>query len=297
MFIDDHVHTSSWSDLGWSPGAVGPATPEQLIDMYDEVGIDKAVLLPFVSPECNFLTQCNEEMLMIAEKYPDRFIPFCNIDPRLCHNDPNMDLSFVINHYKDKGCKGIGEITANLYFDDPRVINLFDHAEKCEMPVMLHIATQDGGIYGLIDDFGLPRLEGQLKAHPNLTFMGHSQAFWAHMSGDVTHETWGGYPKGPVVEGGRIPELLKNYPNLVGDLSAGSGCNAVSRDPDFGYHFMEEFQDQLCFGTDICRPENRHDMLVNLKRFMETGLSEKRLSQQAFDKISHQNAIRVLKLS
>jgi len=264
--------------------------------MYDEVRIQRAVMLPFVSPECNLLTQSNEDILAIHERYPDRFIPFCNIDPRLSTNSPDVDLSYVINHYKDKGCRGIGEVTANLYFDDPRVENLLDHAERCDMPVTFHVTTRDGNTYGLIDEIGLARFEEQVRKHPHLTFLCHSGCFWSHMSADITEETWGGYPRGPVVEGGRVPELFRRYPKLHGDLSAESGYNAVSRDPEFGYAFMTEFQDQLCFGTDVCRPANREDVLVYLKRFMDEGLERKKISQEVYDKIAYQNALRVLKL-
>ena len=296
MFIDIHVHTMSFAKLPWAPGMQCPATPEQLVEMYDEVGIDQAVLLPFVIPECNPITQCNEEMLMIAERFPGRFIPFCNIDPRTYNNSASYDLSYVMNYYKDQGCKGIGEMTANLPFDDPRVTNLFDHAEKCGLPVTFHVASRDHDIYGLIDRFGLPGLEKQLQDHPDLVLFGHSASFWAFISGNVTEDEWEGYPKGPVTEGGRIPELMRKYPNLHGDLSAGSGYGAVSRNPDFGYQFMNEFQDQLLFGTDVCQPKNRENVLVLLKDFMEQGLATGKLSQESFAKISHKNAIRILGL-
>ncbi|MFO7945356.1 MAG: amidohydrolase family protein [Armatimonadota bacterium] len=296
MFIDMHIHIAQISDIGWTPDSSGPPSPEQYIEMYDEVGIDKGVMLPLVIPECNFLTQSNEDILMIAREYPDRLIPFCNIDPRLNRNSPDVDLSYVINHYKEQGCRGIGEMTANLWWDDPRVTNLLDHAERCEMPLTFHVATREGNIYGLIDDFGLPRLEKQVAAHPDLTFLAHSQSWWAYMSADVGEDEWGGYPDGPVVEGGRVPELMRRYPNIYGDLSAGSGYNAVSRDPDFGYAFLEEFQDQLCFATDVCRPENRDNVLVNLKNFLEDALENDSISQEAFDKITHKNAQRILKL-
>ena len=137
MFVDIHVHTMSMAELPWAPGSECPASPEQLIDMYDDAGIDKAILLPLAIPECNPITQSNEEILSIADRYPDRFVPFCNVDPRASVNSPEYDLSYIIEYYKGKGCKGIGELTANLYFDDPRVTNLFDHAEKCDLPVTL----------------------------------------------------------------------------------------------------------------------------------------------------------------
>ncbi len=296
MFIDIHMHIAKISDIGWSPGDSGPASPEQFIEMYDDVGIDMGVMLPLTIPECAPLTQSNEDILEIAKEYPDRFIPFCNIDPRLSVNSPDYDLGWVIDHYKEKGCRGIGEVTANLWWDDPRVTNLLDHAERCEMPLTFHVAHREGNIYGLIDEFGLPRLERQVADHPELIFLAHSQSWWAYMSGDVGEDEWGGYPKGPVVEGGRVPELMRRYPNLHGDLSAGSGFNAVSRDPEFGYQFIEEFQDQLLFGTDVCRPSNRDDVLIHLKNFLEDAVENGHISREAFDKVTHRNAQRVLGL-
>jgi len=278
VFIDIHVHTASDCDLPVAPGEEAVATPEQLIEMFDAVGIDKAVALPLLTPENSMLVQSNEEIMAIAERYPDRFIPFCNIDPRLHKNSADTDLSFVINHYKERGCKGIGELTSNLYFDDPRVHNLFYHAEKCEMPVLFHLGPREGNTYGLIDDLHLPRFEQAAQKFPDLIFLCHAQAFWSEISGDVTEETRGDYPKSPVTEGGRVVELMRKYPNVYGELSAGSGYNAVSRDPEFGYRFMNEFQDQLCFGTDIWATAHRDGLLMWLAEFMNDGLATARRS-------------------
>ncbi len=296
MYIDMHMHIAMDSDLGWTPSTVGPPSPEQYIEAYDKAGIDKGVMLPLVIPECNMLTQSNEDILMIYQKYPDRFIPFCNIDPRLYRNRATNDFGFIIEHYKEMGCRGIGEMTANLYWDDPRVMNLLKCAEKADIPCTFHVAHREGNIYGLIDDFQLPRFEKACQAFPNLTFFAHSQSWWAYMSGDVTEEQWGGYPAGPVTPGGRVPELMRKYRNIVGDMSAGSGFNAISRDPEFGFAFMEEFQDQLVFATDICRPENFDNMLWSLKNYLEKALEDGNISRGVYEKITHTNAERLLKL-
>ena len=44
------------------------------------------------------------------------------------------------------------------------------------------------------------------------------------------------------------------------------------------------------------RAENRADLLVYLKSFMEDGLSVGRITQDVFDKIARKNAEKVLKL-
>ncbi len=297
MFIDIHVHTSD--RLGPKRYGTGEsyATPAQLIEMYDEVGIEKAVLLPGGNPECAHILQPTEDILDICEKYPDRFIPFCNVDPRMLTNSSEADFSYLMEYYRDRGCKGIGEVSANLYFDDPMMVNFFDHAEKCGMIVTFHVATRIGGIYGICDNLGMPRFEAQVKAHPDLVWLCHSQTWWAHISSDVTEETWGGYPKGPVTEGGRVVELMRKYPNVYGDLSAGSGYNAVSRDPEFGYQFLTEFQDRLCFGTDVCAPHNRDDVLIYLANFLNDAVANGNISREVYEKVAHANAEKLLGLS
>ena len=297
MIIDIHVHSQPKRNMPTPQGNPWFATPWELIDAYDHGGVDKAVLLPCTNPENVHMVQSNEEVIGIWEDYPDRFIPFCNIDPRQCFRTPDADLGYMMSWYKDLGCRGIGEVCANLYFDDPLVVNLFDHAEKTGLPLTFHVATRQGNIYGLVDDLGLPRFEQQIQKHPDLIWLCHSQSWWSHISGDVTEETWGGYPKGPVTEGGRCVELIRKYPTVYGDLSAGSGFNAVSRDPDFGYCFLEECQDQLCYGTDICSPKNAFAFFdEGLLKFLKDGFAAGKLSQRAFDKITCENAQRILNL-
>ena len=186
----------------------------------------------------------------------------------------------------------MGELTSNMWFDDPLVWNLLRQCADAGLPVIFHIGPQFQSCYGLVDDLGLPRLERTLKEFPHLTLLGHSQPFWAEISGDLTQETRGGYPKGPVAPGGRIPELMERYENLHGDMSAGSGFNAVSRDPEFGYAFMDRFQDRLYFGSDFAGPTTPAPLVAYLKEALAGG----HISQEVFEKISWRNADRLLGL-
>lgn len=296
MFIDIHAHTSIYPRQLRPSADKGIGTPDELVRMWDLVGFSQGVIMPCIQPEGRATLQSNEDILQCAARHPDRFIPFCGIDPRAHLNSPDTDLSFVIKYYKDQGCRGVGEVIPNLPFADQRMQNLFHHVEKSGLPMTFHLAAREGCTYGIIDELGLPGLEDTLRRFSNLVILAHSQPFWSHISADVAADNWGGYPSGPVVEGGRVPELLRRYSNLNGDLSAGSGYNAVSRDPDFGYAFMTEFQDQLLFGTDCYKMEQRDELLIQLKTFMEEGLEAGRISQEVFDKITHKNAQRILKL-
>lgn len=138
MFIDIHAHAY------WEPTPFGAnfATPEHLLEVYDELGIEKGVLLPVVNPEI-YLPQTNEDILNMAKKYPDRFIPFCNVDPRALSNSPEAPLDQVFQYYKDRGCKGIGEVMPNLEVMDPLVQNLFRCAEKVGLPVVFDGSDQN----------------------------------------------------------------------------------------------------------------------------------------------------------
>ena len=294
MIIDIHTHMSKKRHPRLTRvtgnGRSYP-TPERLIEMMDEEGTGKAVLLPLVSPECRYTIVIPEEAIEAASMYPDRFIPFCNFDPRFLRNSINADFSPLLEVYKEMGCKGIGEYIPNIPFDDPLNMNFFKYVEESGLPLTFHMAPKQGGCYGVIDELGMPRLEKVLKAFPKMVLLAHSQTFWSEISSDVNLSNRSGYPKGKVSPG-RVVELMRRYPNLHGDLSAGSGFNAISRDPEFGYRFMEEFQDRLYYGTDIASYEQVNDCVPYFRKLKE----EKLIPSDVYEKITWRNANRLLKL-
>ncbi len=291
--IDIHVHTIKSPGLTREDGDTY-ATPAQLINMYDRIGVEKGVILPEIYMECSLDTNNHREIQEIVAEHPDRFAWFCNIDPRQGNNNTRTNFTRFLEYYKSLGAKGVGEVCSNLYFDDPMMMNLFYHCEACDMPVIFHVGTVGGGDYGVGDEFGLPHLETALKAFPKLKFLAHSQKIWSMISGDVTEAQWNEYPTGPVVPGGRLVELMEKYDNLCCDLSAGSGYNAMTRDPSFSYGFMEAFADRLYYGTDICSPRNIDRPMMKLAAFLDTSMEEGHISYDAYEKISRGNALRIL---
>ena len=268
--------------------------PKDLIGFYELYGVEKGVLLPQCNAE-NFQVQSNEEVLRIARDNPGRFIPFCNIDARACNNTPYAPLYDVIMFYRDKGCMGVGEVCNNLSILDPRVQNLFSATEKAGIPLTFHIATRSGNTYGIIDEPGLPGLERSLQEHPNLKFFGHSQAFWCEIGKYDDVRLRGGYPMGKVEEG-RLAELFRKYPNLYGDLSANSGAIALSRDREYAVKFLNEFQDRLMFGMDLCQPEVERSWHAILPPFLRDLRDKGDITQEVFEKVARKNAIRILGL-
>ena len=76
--------------------------------------------------------------------------------------------------------------------------------------------------------------------------------------------------------------MLRQHPNLYADLSAGSGLNALQRDPAFAVDFVLEFQDRLLYARDCFH--NEHQEFLN-------GLG---LSQDILVEIYAQNALRLV---
>ncbi len=293
--IDIHAHATAFPQ--WTPKHHINLEPmisaEDLINIYDKVNIEKGVLLPIVSPEAQVLqNMSNENCKMLADKYPDRFIWFCNIDPRSMDNSAKCNLGYLIEYYKTLGAKGVGELTSNLYVDDPKMENLFAACAATRMPVTIHIAPGFNGFYGIVDELGLPRLEKMMKKYPDLIILGHSQPFWTEI-GENTEADRCRHPSGKV-KNGRIEMLMRECPNLYCDVSAASGSNAFMRDPEYTAKFVEEFSDRILYGCDLCDTVSQHvyEFDAFLDNMVETGM----ISRENYIKIVRTNAEKLLGL-
>ncbi|OGV56804.1 MAG: hypothetical protein A2017_21535 [Lentisphaerae bacterium GWF2_44_16] len=270
-------------------------TAKTLLECMDEEGIDKSVILPISNPENVDIygVTGNLETIEECRKHPDRFIPFCNIDPRSGLNTPKANLSDLMKIYKDLGCRGIGEICANIPITDKRYKNLFYHAALEKMPLLFHFSGKRFGTYGAYDHLHLPGLEECLKEFPETIFIGHSAAFWGEMAADFKYKERDGYPKTPVKKKGRLWELLDKYPNLYADLSAGSGWNAITRDIENGVAFLTRFQKKIMFGTD--RFGSRKDGLgKKIISMYDTLLQDGKITKDVYDNITYKNFNRVI---
>lgn len=293
MFIDIHAHAYRIVPPALPGGAMPFPSIDQLVRHYDRIGVEKAVLMPLMGPEF-YMPQGNEEVLEAARNYPGRIIPFVMVHPRALGNSPDAPLGEMMRKYRELGAKGLGEVIWNTDLDDPCSLNFFRHAAESGLPVTIHLAHRIGGTYGLHDLPGMPRLRKLLKTFPDLKIFAHSQVFWAEMGVLDNPEERSGYPSGRVTGEGAVPRMLREFPNLYGDLSAGSGCNALKRDPEFAVKFLNEFQDKLMFGLDICRPPD--DDTQPLVHFLLELRDSGRISEDVFRKVARENAARILKL-
>lgn len=285
--IDIHLHVVL-EPMGALPNGMYCSHCGEMKEYMDNNNVEMGLLMSGGEGE-DVLLGGNDEVRAIAERYPDTFAWLCNIDAMDSEN-----LEERILKYKSQGAKGVGEFMTNLRIDDSRIDAVFAACEKADMPILFHMSPKENYNYGIVDEPGLPLLEKALKKYPNLKFIGHSQPFWYEISGDAStdFEARNEYPTGKVVPGGRTPELFDKYPNLYGDLSANSAGNALMRDPEFGYEFIEKNQDRLMFATDMVNV----NMSFPLGKWLDEAVVAGKISEEAYRKVCRENAIRVFGL-
>ena len=288
MFIDLHAHAYKYQ-YPLPGGDLLFVTPEELLPIHASLRIERAVLLPIVSSEM-YVPQSVGEVIDMADASGGRFLPFCNVDPRVYSNTSDAPIGLLLEHYKSLGCLGLGEVMPNLPWADPRMQNLLYHAQSVGFPLLFDMTGSLNRGYGIYDEPGMPQLEQCLRRFPNLTFIGHGPAFWAEIAALRDPADRFGYPKYPIWEEGRVARLLRDYPNLSADLSAGSGENALLRDPAYAVSFLNEFSERIFFGTDICTKHNR----FRTAQFLLNARSAGEITPQVFERIAKENAIELL---
>jgi predicted TIM-barrel fold metal-dependent hydrolase len=123
---------------------------------------------------------------------------------------------------------------------------LYEIARDYRVPILMHWQFK-------MYNYGFERFHKVLEKFPRVNFLGHAQTWWANIDRNNSDQAVL-YPTGPVAPGGLTDRYLTDYPNMYGDLSAGSGLNALTRDEDFARDFVTRQRDKLLFGSDCsCR--------------------------------------------
>lgn len=286
MIIDSHNHPE-WHGYNL----------EKFLRNMEQYRIDKTWLLSWECPQREYdpnyykmtpefgeygpipFTRC----VAFAERRPEKFVLGYAPDPR---RPEAIDvLQAAIDLY---GVRIYGELKLRMMYDDLDAIRMFRFCGRKNLPVVVHIDYEfsTGTNYprpnwwygGGIDSF-----ERAVKACPETIFIGHSPGFWAHLSNDDQYDKVA-YPSGNIVPGGKVMQMLDLYPNLYCDISAGSGLNALTRDPAFAKPFLVEYQDRLLYGRDCF--DNNHQMFLD-----QLGLDE-----AVLQKIYAQNALKLVPL-
>ena len=218
-----------------------PETASNLAHL-DGAGVTKA----------NLLTRGDalERVKALQAAAPGRFTWFHSYDVT------KPDAEQVLTQAVKDGAQGFGEMKFHVAADGPELRRMYALAADLKVPILVHFQEvdhfPDEGTWstGFAKTFA-----SVLKAYPKTTFIGHADAFWANLSADYRNEA--AYPAGPIKRGGVTDRWLGDHPNLFGDISANSGNNGLSRDPEFTPDFLKRHQDKLIFGSD-CSCQDGH---------------------------------------
>jgi predicted TIM-barrel fold metal-dependent hydrolase len=223
--IDIHQHTNYTG-----------RSDAELIQHQKDMGVSKTVLLPAGS-KYGLAAGAggNDTVVAIARAHPKGYVFFANELPDIPEARP------VLEKYLKMGAIGIGEQKFPVEADSKAINLIASIAEEHNVPVLLHFEHEH---YNL----GIDRFHTILERHPKVSFIGHAQTWWGNIDKNCDQAVM--YPKGRVTPGGITDRLLSDYPNMYGDMSAGSGLNSMLRDEDHARDFLRRHQNKLLFGSD-----------------------------------------------
>lgn len=157
LVIDAHNH------LGIRPGA--RQTGADLVAKIDAVGVDKAVMFPFV--EGNFT---NDPIKEAFDQFPDRLIPFCAVNP--WQPDAADEVRRCVVDWGFKGLK-LHPTINGFHLSDPALVDpLFKVADELGIAVIVHGASD------LLNS--PPEFDIMAKRFPNVQLlMAHMGFFWS----------------------------------------------------------------------------------------------------------------------
>ena len=159
------------------------------------------------------------------------------------------DAEQVLTQAVKDGAQGFGEMKFHVAADGPELGRMYALAADLRVPILIHFQEVDHFPGEGTWSTGFAKtFDAVLKANPKTTFIGHADGFWANLSADYHNEA--AYPTGRITRGGVTDRWLGEYPNLFADMSANSGNNAMSRDPEFTADFLQRHRDKLLFGSD-----------------------------------------------
>jgi predicted TIM-barrel fold metal-dependent hydrolase len=225
---------------------------EQMLRHQRAMGITKTILLPSGRPVNSPSTHNgisnglqaeaggNAECYLFAKKHRKEFLFGACAVPDL------RDALYEIEKYLKLGAVVIGELKFGVECDSPEMQKIYQLAQNYNVPVLMHWQHK-------MYNYGFERFYKMLQKYPKVNFIGHAQTWWANI--DKNHADQSVlYPKGPVTAGGITDRYLSDYANMYGDLSAGSGLNALTRDEEHAKQFLDRHQDKLVYGSDCEDP-------------------------------------------
>ncbi len=256
--IDIHQHTN-----------YAGRTDEQLLAHQRAMGVTRSVLLP-AGRFYGLDAQCggNDSVQALARRFPGEFVFFAN---EVADIDEAPD---VIRRHLRRGAIGVGEQKFRVTSDGQWLDRVCGVAREFHVPVLMHFQH---AVYNT----DIQNFHKTLEKYPTVNFIGHAQTWWANVDAKAEQKVL--YPTGTVTPGGITDRLLRDYPNMFGDMSAGSGLNHLVRDPEHAAGFLQRHQDKLLFGSDCDDILGRGpgcqgaQILANIRKLAATKTIERKI--------------------
>jgi uncharacterized protein len=238
----------------------------------------------------------------LKTQYPGRFLGW------LASTDiTKPEAADLLTKAVNAGALGLGELKSHVAAAGPELRRMYALSAELSVPILIHFQevphTPTEGTFAT----GFKDFEVILKSYPKTRFVGHADAFWANVSADYNNES--AYPSGRIKRGGITDKLLGDYPNLFADLSANSGNNALSRDPEFTEGFLKRHEDKLIFGSDCACTDGKGGGISQAGNPSASRLAGKCVARETltllrsslapakFRKVAWENAHRIYKIS
>ena len=160
MVTDAHIHVQPWRQL--SPRALERMAtgrrdldlirrvlddPAEFLRFLDQQGIDRAVLVNYVSPDViGFTDEVNDFVGAFCRGHEDRLVPMGGVHPRL-DPDPAGSLQHIVEKHGIRALKlhpPHQHFQVNAYRDGgrlPGLAALYARAQELKVPVMIHTGT------------------------------------------------------------------------------------------------------------------------------------------------------------
>lgn len=207
-----------------NPGA-RLATGPQLIESMRASGVAASVSFGFAFADLDLCRLCNDYVIEMAGRYPDKIIPFALTNPAV--GVPALEEA---QRCLEQGARGIGELMPDgqgFSFDGDDLVPLLEMARGYAVPVLLHVNEQVG------HDYAGKGLYGPTAAYRLARRFPDNEFIFAHWGGGL-----------PFFE--LMPELKKSLGNVYYDTAASL---FLYRDSIFG-HLLAEIPHRILFGTD-----------------------------------------------
>jgi predicted TIM-barrel fold metal-dependent hydrolase len=267
--LDIHQHTN-----------YGGRSDDQLVAHQRKMGVTKTVLLPSgykITPglELGDTGTC----INLSHQHPKEFVYFGNELPDIPATRQTLEK------YLKMGALGIGEQKFHVDCDSSHMQLVAEIAREHRVPVLMHFQHETYNLH-------IERFHTMLEKFPKVNFIGHAQTWWANIDRNCDQVTM--YPKGKVTPGGITDRLLSDYPNMFGDLSAGSGLNSMLRDEDQAREFLKRHHEKLMFGSDCTDSLGEGDKCLGAQ--ILAAVRRLAPDPKIQRKIFHQNAMRIIKV-